>query len=137
MEILVNMKQLGANRDKLRAVPFQIEGQPDTVRALIAAAVQSCVRAYRERGAAGEHPLTAEQIAQMEEIGKIAFGFHYNDAAIDTHKAIDDALLAYEDGLVRIFIGEEQLGELDDTVTLHEHDEVTFLRLTFLAGRMW
>lgn len=137
MEILVNMKQLGAKRDKIRAVPFAIAGQPDTVRALISAAVQSCIRAYCERGTAGERPLTAEQIAQMEEIGKIAFGFHYNDAAIDESKAISDALQAYEDGLVRMFIGDAQLGALDDSITLHEHDEVTFLRLTFLAGRMW
>lgn len=137
MEILVNMKQLGAKRDKIKAVPFQIAGQPDTVRALIAAAVHTCVEAYRACGAAGEQPLTSEQLAQMEEIGKIAFGFHYNDAQIDEDKAVGDALLAYGDGLVRIFIGTEQLGGLDDAIRLQEHDEVTFLRLTFLAGRMW
>lgn len=137
MEILVNMKQLGAKRDKIKAVPFQIDGQPQTVRALIAAAVHTCVKAYRERGDAAGQPLSPEQIAQMEEIGKIAFGFHYHDAKINEEQAVNDALLAYEDGLVRMFIGTEQLGSLDDTITLHEHDEVTFLRLTFLAGRMW
>ena len=137
MEILVNIKQLGAKRDKIKAVPFFLDGHPQTVRELIAAAVRTCVSAYEKRGEIGEHPLTPEQIAQMEEIGKISFGVHYNDAKIDTEKAIADAMLAYEDGLVRIFIGTQQLGEADSAVDLHEHDEVTFLRLTFLAGRMW
>ena len=137
MEILVNIKQLGAKRDKIKAVPFPLDVQPQTVRELIAAAVRTCVSAFKERGETSEQPLTPEQIAQMEEIGKISFGVHYNNNIIDTEKAIADAVLAYEDGLVRIFIGTQQLGESDSSIDLHEHDEVTFLRLTFLAGRMW
>lgn len=137
MEIRVNIKQLGAKRDKIKAVPFVLGKKPLTVRELIAEAVKTCTAAFRKRAADADKPLTAEQLSQMEEIGKLAFGFHYNDAEIDDTKAIDDALLAYTDGLVRIFIGTEQLGEPDDPITLHEQDEVTFLRLTFLAGRMW
>lgn len=137
MEIRVNMKQLGAKRDKFRAVPFEIGVQPRTVRELIAEAVKTCTAAYRRRAADADKPATAEQFSQMEEIGKLAFGFHYNDAEVDDTKAIEDACLAYSDGLVRIFIGAEQLGELDNSITLHEQDEVTFLLLTFLAGRMW
>ena len=137
MEILVNMKQLGARRDKIKAVPFVLAGEPATVRELITAAVQTCTEAFLQRGAAGEQPLTEEQMRQMEEIGKIAFGVHWGNEEIDPEKAKADALQAYEDGLVRIFIGEEQLGAPDDSISLHEHDTVTFLRLTFLAGRMW
>jgi len=137
MEILVNLKQLGAKRDKIKAVPFPLEGHPQTVRELITAAVQTCVSAYQQRGAEGEKPLTPEQTAQMAEIGKISFGVHYNENAVNAEKAVSDALLAYQDGLVRIFIGDRQLGEPDSSIELHEHDEVTFLRLTFLAGRMW
>ncbi|MBQ6041075.1 MAG: hypothetical protein IJL32_09920 [Oscillospiraceae bacterium] len=137
MEILVNMKQLGAKRDKIKAVPFVLAGEPKTVRELIVSAVQTCTEAFRQRGAAGEQPLTEEQMRQMEEIGKIAFGVHWGNEEIDPEQAKADALQAYEDGLVRIFIGEEQLGAPDNSIRLHEHDTVTFLRLTFLAGRMW
>lgn len=137
MEILVNIKQLGAKRDKIKAVPFLLNGHPQTVRELIAAAVYTCVSAYEQRGQQDGHPLSPEQMRQMEEIGKISFGVHYNDTRIDLNKAIADAVLAYEDGLVRIFIGTNQLGEPDSSIDLHEKDEVTFLRLTFLAGRMW
>ena len=37
----------------------------------------------------------------------------------------------------RIIIGETQTGALDDAISLHENDTVTFLRLTFLSGRLW
>ena len=137
MEILVNIKQLGAKRDKIKAVPFPLAGKPETVRELIEAAVQTCVEAFRQRGTQGTQPLTEEQITQMEEIGKISFGVQYNENAADAGKAVSDALQAYEDGLVRIFIGQTQLGALESGIELHERDEVTFLRLTFLSGRMW
>ena len=137
MTILVNIKQLGAKRDKIKAVPFPLAGTPQTVRELIAAAVQTCVQAFQERGSQTVQPLTAEQIAQMEEIGKLSFGVQYNENEVNTEKAIADAVQAYADGLVRIFIGNTQLGEPDSSIELHEQDEVTFLRLTFLSGRMW
>lgn len=137
MEILVNIKQLGAKRDKIKAVPFPLAGSPETVRELIEAAVRTCVEAFRQRGGQETQPLSAEQIAQMEEIGRISFGVQYNENAPDAEKAAADALQAYEDGLVRIFIGQTQLGAPESRIELHERDEVTFLRLTFLSGRMW
>ena len=83
MEILVTMKQLGAKRERFRAVPFPLLHAPETVGDLIAEAVKTCVAAYRRRGADSARPLTDDQTAQMAEIGKIAFGVHYNPAEAD------------------------------------------------------
>jgi hypothetical protein len=76
---------------------------------------------------------------QPSEIGKIAFGYIYNDKEPDTEKAIDTALLAYEDGIVRLFINgvEAEYKEEGTPISLSEGDEVTFVRLAMLAGRMW
>ncbi|MBF1704203.1 MAG: hypothetical protein HXO79_04185, partial [Selenomonas sp.] len=49
-----------------------------------------------------------------------------------------NARQSFEDGIYRIFVNGEELGETCDTpVTLKENDEITFVRLTMLAGRMW
>ena len=137
MEILVTMKQLGAKRDRFRAVPFPLLHQPDTVGGLIAETVRSCLAAYRQHAADTEQPPTAGQMDQMAEIGKIAFGVHYNPAEADEEKAIRTALEAYHDGLVRIFVNDKETASETEPLSLHEHDTVTFLRLTFLSGRMW
>jgi hypothetical protein len=47
------------------------------------------------------------------------------------------ALQAVEDGLVRIFREDEELTELDAPLSLPEGATLTFIRLTFLTGRMW
>ncbi|MBQ4165236.1 MAG: hypothetical protein IJD85_02835, partial [Oscillospiraceae bacterium] len=72
----------------------------------------------------------------MSELGKIAFGLS-EGAAADLGKATDDAILAFVDGLYRIFLGEEELTELDGSIELNENSSVTFIRLVMLAGRMW
>ena len=73
----------------------------------------------------------------MSEIGKLAFGIHYNDAAIDEGKAIAAAIEAVSDGIVRVFKGDEEMPDLDATLEINEGDVFTFIRLTMLSGRMW
>ena len=84
-------------------------------------------------------PVSEENIKSMAEIGKIAFGYIYNDKEPDTEMAIDTALLAYEDGMVRLFINgvEAEYKEEGTPISLSEGDEITFVRLAMLAGRMW
>ena len=139
MTIKVNIKQLGKKKNKIAGVAFPLEHEPRTVRELIRECVHTCVRQYNERAAKSDDPdpLSAEQIADMSEIGKIAFGINYGEKLPDEKKAVSDAYQAYEDGLFRVFIGEDEAGELDSTVSISEGSEVTFIRLVMLAGRMW
>ena len=139
MNIKVNIKQLGKKKSKLAGVPFPLDNEPHTVRELIRESVRTCVKQYNERAARSDtpDPLTAEQIADMSEIGKIAFGINYGEKLPDEEKAVADAYQAYEDGLYRVFLGEDEAGELDSAVNITENSEVTFIRLVMLAGRMW
>lgn len=139
MIIKITMKQLGKKRDKISEIDFHLENNPETVEELIREAVHTCVAVYNERVRKQEHvtPLTGEQIADMSEIGKIAFGINYGGKEADEAEAVTVALQAFEDGLVRIFHKDEELLTLSQAIDVQENDLFTFLRLTMLAGRLF
>ena len=51
--------------------------------------------------------------------------------------AVKAALKCFEDGMVALFADGVRYSEPGQTIPLREGSEVTFVRLTFLAGRMW
>jgi hypothetical protein len=139
MDIQVNIKQIGKKKNKVDKRPFHLDNAPRTVRELIRESVHTCVSEYNERLKKGEQyrALTAEEIQDMSEVGKIAFGINYGGKEADENEALENAVQSYEDGLYRIFIGEEDAGEIDSEITLEENSEVTFIRLTMLTGTIW
>jgi len=137
MNLKVRVKQIGSRRDKIGEILFPIENNPSTVRELIAECVRTCVNAFNNRIKSSGGVLSDSQIESMSEAGKIAFGFCFNDKEQDTEKALKTAYQGYEDGLFRIFVDENEVGEIDDAVSVTENSVVTFVKLTMLAGRMW
>ena len=119
--------------------PFILASTPETLRDLIEESVLTCIRLYRERGeqAKNPQPLTDEELSKMREMGKLAFGVHYNEGEIDEKKAIETAITAVEDGIVRVFKDGAEFSGLDEKITVNEGDRFTFVRLTMLSGRMW
>ena len=140
MQVQVNVKRIGKRRNAIETKPYEIDGVHD-IGTLIAAFVTVEVARFNERAAAGEtvlRYLTNEEVADAATVGKIGFGTDYSGKMQDTAAAIANAHQSFEDGIYRIFInGAEVEGALDTPVTLHENDEITFVRLTMLAGRMW
>lgn len=140
MILKVNIKQIGERKQKIAPVDFEYPQKPNTVRGLITATVTRCVEEYNGRVRAGESaekPLSETEISDMARIGKIAFGINYGGKEQEPGKAVDNALLSFEDGLYRVFVNDRQLEKLDDTLELSEGDSLTFIRLTMLSGRMW
>jgi hypothetical protein len=144
MKIQVNIKNMGKKGRRIKPVPFEYERCPKTAEELIEDTVRIMVEAFIERqklsqSGAVPDPVSEENTKSMSEIGKIAFGYIYNEKEQDETKAIETAELAYEDGLVRIFVnGEEVEFKKEGTpIKINEGDEVTFVRLAMLAGRMW
>ena len=127
MVLYMNMKQLGKRRNTVDQVPFTYAAAPGSLRELIAETVKLCVSRYIEAMNRGEAVLSNAQIDDMAQIGKIAFGIVYGEKAV----------LGFQDGLFRVFLGDTELTELDEKLELQEGDTVTFIRLTMLAGRMW
>ena len=140
MQVRVNVKRIGKRKNAIEARPYEI-GEVRDVGALIAAFVTAEVTRFNARAEVGEtvlHYLTNEEIADAATVGKIGFGTDYNGQVQDLATAIENARQCYLDGIYRIFInGEEPASDLAAPVALAENDEVTFVRLTMLAGRMW
>ena len=55
----------------------------------------------------------------------------------DEEKAVENALQCFDDGMVALFADGVRYTEREEKIALKELSEVTFIRLTFLAGRMW
>lgn len=140
MTILVNIRQLGKKRSPVLAAPFELPYQPATVRELITALVQVCVAAYNgrvRRGESGLRPMTEDALADMETFGKLAFGVNYGGTEADASVAVANALQSFEDGLYRVFLGQQELTALDEAIALSERDELTLIRLTMLTGSLF
>lgn len=139
IQIYVALKHMGNVTKKVKETPFFLGSVPHTLRGLIEESVKSCIFAYSERAKNANNPaaLTDEQFEEMREIGKFAFGVHYNENSIDEAKAINTAIDAVNDGLVRVFKGTDEITDLDGDITISDGDVFTFVRLTMLSGRMW
>ena len=148
MILNVNIKQMGKKGRRIKSVPFEYDRCPETAEELIEETVKIMLSTFKERQKKSTEEnipdvLSEETIKSMAEIGKVAFGYIYNEKEQDEAKAIETAKLAFIDGMVRIFINGEEAEYKDENIesgtpiNLSEDDEVTFVRLAMLAGRMW
>ena len=139
MNVFVKLKSVGKRRPILENSPYDLPDGISTLRQLIEAVVRQEVEAFNNRGLENMLvPFSSEDaIADMSTVGKVGFGRLYSDRKADPEAALRTALLGFEDGLFRVVVGEQEALELDAPLVLHDGDTITFIRLTFLAGRMW
>ena len=137
MILYCTVKQVGSRKSFLANRPFEFATPPATTRAFLVELVRSQVTAYNN--AEIEKPLhvflsEAELQTTAEQAGKVGFGTRYNAKQADEAKAIETAILAFEDGLFRVFKGEDELADLDAPLAVAEGDSFTLVRLVMLAG---
>lgn len=139
MKVFVNVKQIGKRKNKIDKKEYEISGEIKTVKDLLTEFVTINVNKFNEGLTENDVVpyLTDEKISDLSETGKISFGVDYNGQKQDLEKAIENALQSYEDGIYRVFVNDEEVGEIESEINLKENDELTFVRLTMLAGRMW
>lgn len=139
LKVFVNMKKLGSRRNSIVQIPYELDPVPATVQELITQMVSICVSDYNMRMESKEllENLSQAEMEDQAAAGKISFGVNYGEKKAEKDQAIANALQCFEDGIYRVFVGQEQLQKLEDKVTLSEESELTFVRLTMLAGRMW
>ena len=137
MVVKVNVKQIGKRKSVVDDVPFTYETVPETVQALITETVKICLAAYKKRMEDRAKVLDKDTIEELAEIGKIAFGISYGEKVPEEQDAVDTAVSAFQDGLYRVFLDGEELSDLQQGIVLNEDTELTFIRLTMLAGRIW
>ncbi|TJY67144.1 hypothetical protein FAZ19_06975 [Sphingobacterium alkalisoli] len=134
--MVLQLKRLG--KKKIIAAPYQLPFVPTTLQALIEGCVAVEVARYNQiRGEAELLSfLNPQQIQEQSEKGKISFGDIANVQPADPDVAIATALLAHRDGLFVVFVDGIEVKDLKEQIYLYDGVEVTFIRLTFLAGRM-
>lgn len=139
MVVKVNVKQIGKRKSVVDGVPFTYETVPETVQALITETVKICLKAYKKRAEDKDTTkvLDKDTIEELAGVGKIAFGISYGEKVPDEREAVDTAVTAFQDGLYRVFLDGEELSDLQQGIVLNEDKELTFIRLTMLAGRIW
>lgn len=139
MKINIRMKMLGRRRPILGEVPMEISDTVRTLRELLAELVRIEAERYNHKEADMQLIpfLSKEEIMEQAAVGKVGFGRLYSEKKADVPKAVGNALTCFEDGLVRVFCGEQELENLDGEIRLKEGDILTFIRLTFLSGRQW
>lgn len=139
MKVKITVKQMGKKRNKIDEADFTLRRQPQSVKELIEESVHTCVSLYNQRWDKKDAamPLSDSEIEDMSEIGKIAFGINYGNKEAEEDLAVQTAIQAYEDGLVRIFLNQEELGDIGQEITVSEGDCLLFIKMTMLSGAMF
>ena len=119
-------------------IPSPLESGDGAVslRDLLTRIVRHEVEAFRERQEDRKfvEALTARQIDDQAERGKIEMGGRDLGQKVDTDEAIRVALEAFEDGLFLVIIDGQDYKTLDSEVFLQSDSKIGFVRLTMLAG---
>lgn len=107
-----------------------------SARELIGAAVAAQVSAFRARAQARTfvRVLTSHGLRDDLEQGAVRLGGpEFGKPDVDLAAATDDALLAFDDGIFKVFVDSDEV-EPGDKVRLEDGASVLFLRLVPLAG---
>lgn len=139
--VYARMKKLGKQKKAdIEPVPFVLEEKPETVRDLLTGLVCLGVREYNAKKDAGQilPYLTKEEIQDKAAAGKVAFDVHQGEEAQE-EKSVENAIQCFEDGIYRVFAGEEELTKLEEQIPWNENEDTifTFIRLAMLAGCLW
>ncbi|MCA1318399.1 hypothetical protein LC085_00630 [Bacillus tianshenii] len=141
MNIYISLKSIAKRKNFITKQPYKLPNKPHTLRALISQVVTQNVEQSNNKASNPATPLidflSNIDIEQQASTGKVGFQTLYNDKQANMTKAIETAIQAFEDGLYRVFITEEEAKQLDAPLEIAEDAEVVFIRMTMLTGRMW
>lgn len=144
MNISISVKQLGKKHPLLqeKSIALAIENPVITTQKLIESIVDHQVQLFRSSSFEFEdedkiHLPKENYLPILTDTGKVGFGAIYNHNQVDVAKAQENAIIAFEDGLYAVFYGDDQLETLSEEIDLSQNKNLTFIRLTFLAGSYW
>ena len=139
MKISVNVKGASRKKAQIRKIIYEYPDRTYTVSGFLSETVRICLGQYNEKRDAGEilRLFSMEEMEDMAVSGRVSAGNPLDRKKADEKKAVSDALLAFEDGLIALFADGKRYEDMEEIMPLHDGSEVTFVRLTFLAGRMW
>jgi hypothetical protein len=139
MQVFVNLKSIGKRKPTLEKRPYFLPDSITTLLDLLTSVVEIEVQRYnaKETEAMLLPFLTEAQIEDQATVGKVGFGRIYSDKKANAEKAVSSAVQGFEDGLFRVMINDCEAKELGSSINVNDGDTLTFIRLTFLSGRLW
>ena len=147
MQIRINVRSASRKKAAIIQRSCDYPDRPMTVEEFIEETVRQNVREYNERKDATEllrlfsrnqdEESLEEKLDGMAESGKVSYGDSFDDRKADAEAAVRNALQCFDDGIVALFADGKRYLKKDEQIPLTNQSEVTFVRLVFLAGRMW
>lgn len=136
MKVYISAKQIRKRGNQITTCPFELRTVPDSLRQLISILVSDGVKSYnlRLQDKNDTTVLTTDDIDAMSQVGKIGFGIPFGSLQADLQSALKTAFQGFEDGLYRLFVGEQEIDSLDAPLYLQEEDTITIIRLVMLTG---
>ena len=141
--VRVSAAVTGHRRRGVREHDLVLELPPGrvTARQLIEAAVTAEVAAYQARAeeASLVRVLTEKSLAEDLARGAVRVGGPRDDDGeppepVDVTAAVETALLAFEDGIFKVFVGDDEVPGDDESLAIADGASLLFLRLVPLAG---
>lgn len=129
MKITV-IKRKASSHKELGKATFEIH-EVDTLRAFLLEMTRVQMQEKEEQDI-----LSRNEIQNQASSGRVRFHL-YNEQKDTLEKAEKRVLQYFQDGLFRVFIQGEEVEDLDAHLDIHEEDEVVFLQLMMLSGRLW
>lgn len=77
-----------------------------------------------------------EELKNHAKEGKIMFK-KYNEETQSFKKAFETILQDFKDGIFRVYLNEVECTTLEETLTLKEDNNLVFIKLVMLSGRLW
>ncbi|MCU0445127.1 MAG: hypothetical protein MUE85_09425 [Microscillaceae bacterium] len=141
MQIKFSIKQLGKKRAFIDSQSIEIAGNYGqyTLKEILSRIVSQQVETFNQKRTEKSlfNFLQETDIQAQAENGRVRFGAVYNETQADVEKAIETVLLAFEDGLIAVFVDDEQIDLISQNIAINPNTTFTFVRLTFLAGSVW
>ena len=138
MTIYVKIKSLSKRKPIIDKLPVEVTEEITSSNSLIEFIVHQNVAAYNSQPIEARilPCLTSDEISNGETSGEIGFSERKNENNQNSDEAVKNALQCFGDGIFRLFVNDLEYC-IDDELTIKDGDEVTFIRLTMLTGRLW
>ena len=138
MNVFMKIKALSKRKPLIDRVAFEIDKPVATAKELVEYIVRRNVDEYNRKDIDAPlfQYLTSDELEDKAQTGKVGFGDRKSENTQDADKAVENALTCFDDGIFKLFINDDEV-DFGDEIALKEGDEITFIRLTMLAGRLW
>ncbi len=133
MKVDIIVKSIAEGRNGLAPCRYDYPPYVSSGEELIRETVKICLGRYRERMEGNERG-DAVSLADRAAAGKAVYGLYSNRKPPDAEEAVRNALEAFKDGTIAVFVDGKELESLTEKTGLKEGSEVVFVKLTALSA---